>query len=65
MKFSGVITIDKGDVLARGQGQRSKAKVTEVKTQFSRFRTVAPVLIHILLRNEVQSGQKIADFDPN
>ena len=31
MKFSGVIAIDKTDVHARGQGQRSKVKVTEVK----------------------------------
>ena len=30
MKFSGVITIDKSDVHAKGQGQRSKVKVTEV-----------------------------------
>ena len=27
----------------KGQGQRSKVKVTEVKTQLSRFRTVTPV----------------------
>ena len=32
MKFSGVITNDKSDVHAKGQGQRSKVKVTEVKT---------------------------------
>ena len=32
MKFSGVITSGKRDVPAKGQGQRSKAKVTEVKT---------------------------------
>ena len=32
MKFSGVITNDRSDVHARGQGQRSKIKVTEVKT---------------------------------
>ena len=43
MKLSGVITIDKSDVHAKSQGQRSKVKVTEVKTQFSRFRTVTPV----------------------
>ena len=40
MKFSGVITNDKSDSHAKGQGQRSKVKVTEVKTPFSRFRTV-------------------------
>ena len=45
MKFSGVITMDRSDVHAKGQGQRSKVKVTEVNTQLSRFRT--PVWIHI------------------
>ena len=44
MKFSGVITIDKSNVHARGQGQRSKVKVTGDKkspilTQIGRFRT--------------------------
>ena len=34
MKFS-VITIDKSDVHAKGEGQRSKVKVTEVKTNFA------------------------------
>ena len=38
MKFSGVITIVRSDVHAKGQGQRSKVKVTEVNTQLSRFR---------------------------
>ena len=33
MKFSGVITSDQGKVHAKGQGQRSKVKVTEVTTQ--------------------------------
>ena len=33
MKFSGVITTDQGNVHAKGQGQRSKVKVTEVTTQ--------------------------------
>ena len=33
MKFSGVITRDQGKVHAKGQGQRSKVKVTEVTTQ--------------------------------
>ena len=33
MKFSGVITLDQGKVHAKGQGQRSKVKVTEVMTQ--------------------------------
>ena len=35
------------DVHAKGQGQRSKVKVTEVTTQLYRFRTVTPVWIHI------------------
>ena len=47
MKFSGLITSDKSDVHAKGQGQRSKVKVTEVTTQLNRFRTVTPVWIHI------------------
>ena len=47
MKFSGVITNDQGKVHAKGQGQRSKVKVTEVTTQLNRFRTVTPVWIHI------------------
>ena len=33
MKFSGVITTHQGNVHAKGQGQRSKVKVTEVTTQ--------------------------------
>ena len=47
MKFSGVITKDQGNVHAKGQGHRSKVKVTEVTTQLNRFRTVTPVWIHI------------------
>ena len=49
MKFSGVITIDISDVHAKGQGQRSKVKVTEVKKSetFICFRTVTPVWVHI------------------
>ena len=43
MKFSGVITMVRSDVHARGQGQRSNVKVTEVNTQFSRFRTLTLV----------------------
>ena len=43
MKFSGVITNDRSDVYAKVQGQRSKVKVTEVKTQISRFGTITPV----------------------
>ena len=48
------MTIDKSDIRARGQGQRSKVKVTEVKTQISHFRTVTPVWIDIRLWNDAQ-----------
>ena len=40
---------------AKLQGQRSKVKVTEVNNQFSRFRTVTPVWIHIWWWNDAQS----------
>ena len=55
MKFSGVITSDRSDVHAKGQGQRSKVKVTEVTTQLNRFRTVTPVWIHIWWWNDEYS----------
>ena len=55
MKFSGVITNDKSDVHAKGQGQRSKVKVTEVNTQLNRFRIVTPVWIHIWWWNDAYS----------
>ena len=55
MKFSGVITTDQGNVHAKGQGQRSKVKVTEVATQLSRFRTVTAVWIHIWWWNDTYS----------
>ena len=55
MKFSGVITNDQSKVHAKGQGQRSKVKVTEVKTQLNRFRTVTPVWIHIWWWNDAHS----------
>ena len=54
LKFS-VITIDRRDVHAKGQGQRPKVKVTEVMTPLNNFRTVTPVLIHILQWNDAQS----------
>ena len=47
MKFSEVIIIDRSDVHAKGQGRRSKVKVTEVMTPLGRFRTVPPVWIRI------------------
>ena len=55
MKFSGVITTDQGKAHAKGQGQRSKVKVTEVMTQLNRFRTVTPVWIHIWWWNDAYS----------
>ena len=58
MKFellSWVITNDKSDVRAKGQGQRSKVKVTEVNTQLNRFRTVTLVWIHIWWWNDTYS----------
>ena len=55
MKFSGVITKDQGMVHAKGQGQRSKVKVTEVTTQLNGFRTVTPAWIHIWWWNDAYS----------
>ena len=55
MKFSGVITNDQSKDHAKGQGQRSKVKVTEVTTQLNRFRTVTPVWIHIWWWNDAFS----------
>ena len=58
MKFSGVITMDRSDVRAKGQGQRSKVKVTEVNTQLSQFRTLTPVWIHIWQWNHAHSWKQ-------
>ena len=55
MKFSGVITNDQSKDHAKGQGQRSKVKVTEVTTQLNRFWTVTPVWIHIWWWNDAYS----------
>ena len=55
MKFSGVITNDQSKVYTKGQGQRSKVKVTEVTTQPNRFRTVTPVWIRIWWWNDAYS----------
>ena len=55
IKFSGVITNDKSDVHAKGQGQRPKVKVTEVMTIFSGFQIVTPVWIHILRWHDAYS----------
>ena len=48
------IAIDRSNVHAKGQDQRSKVKVTEVKTQFSYFGTITPVWIHIWRWNHAQ-----------
>ena len=58
MKFSGVITMVRSDVHAKGQGQRSKVKVTEVNTQLSRFRTLTPVWIDIWQWNHAHSWKQ-------
>ena len=58
MKFSGVITMVKSDVHPKGQGQRSKVKVTEVNTQLSHFRTLTPVWIHIWQWNHAHSWKQ-------
>ena len=55
MKLSGMITFDKSKRTAKGQGQRSKVKVTEVMTPLGRFRTLTPVRIHGWQRNFAHS----------
>ena len=55
MEFSGVITIGRSDVHAKGQGQRSKVKFTEVKNLFNRFWAVTPVGTHTWRWNHAQS----------
>ena len=54
MKFSGVITNNRSDVHAKGQGQRSNFNVTRLKkssilTQIGCFRTATLVWIHSLM----------------
>ena len=55
MKCPGFITKHQGNVYAKGQGQRSKVKVTEVTTQLNCFWTVTPVWIHIWWWNDTYS----------
>ena len=55
MEFPEVITNDRSDFHTKGQGQGLKVKVTEVKIQFNRFRTVPQVWIHIWWWNCVES----------
>ena len=55
MKFSRVITNDRSDVYAKVQGQKSKVKVAEIKTQINCFGTITPVWFHIWWWNDAQS----------
>ena len=49
----------KSDVRAKGQGQRSKVKVTEVNTQLSRFRTLNSSLnSHMAIKSCTRSSVK-------
>ena len=54
-EFLWVIANAQGEVYAKGQGQRLKVKVTDVKTQHKSFRPVTPVWIHIWWWNDAQS----------
>ena len=54
-KFSGMITNDKSDPYAKGQDQKSKVKVTQVKRTFSCLGAVTPFWIHIWLWTDAQS----------
>ena len=56
MKFSGIITVDRSDVHAKDQGQRSKVMVSEFKTQFSSFRTITAVWIQVWWWNDAKTG---------
>ena len=58
MKFSGDGSLDKRDNHGKGQGQRLKVKVAEVKTRYIRFRAVTPVYIHERLQNDTQSSKQ-------
>ena len=55
MKFSGIITNDRSDVHAKGQGQRLEVKVTEVKIPYSHLRTLILVWIDIWWWNYAKS----------
>ena len=55
MKFSGFMTNDQSKVHAKGQGQRSKVKITEVTTHLNRFRTVTLVWFDIWWWNDAYS----------
>ena len=53
--FTGMITNDRSDVYAKIRGQKSKVKVTEVKSQISHFRIITPVGFYIWWWNDAQS----------
>ena len=55
MKWSGIITNDQMEVHAKGQCQRSKVKVPEVKIRLNHFRAITPVWIQIWWWNDAQS----------
>ena len=80
MNFSGQEWLPMTEVMymqnAKGQGQRLKVKLTEVKSQLCRFRTITLVWFHIwwwclidfqghLSNFKVTQLEKIIDFDPN
>ena len=60
MKFSVVITIDKSDVHAKGRGQRSKVKVTEVKTNFVLIRAFPDCNFSLNSHMATKWGKKLA-----
>ena len=53
--FKELLPMTKVMSMQKGQGQRSKVKVTEVMTPLSRFRTVTPVWNHIWWWNDAYS----------
>ena len=56
MKFSRVFTIDRSDVHAKGQGERSRShKPKQILPQFGCFLIITPVSIHRWLWNHAQS----------
>ena len=70
MKFSGImksgITIDKSEVRAKGQGQRSRSqRWKQILPQFGHCRTLTPVWIHRWLQNDVQSLEMAKKRCPN
>ena len=54
LNFQELLLMTEVTSMQRGQGQRSRVKVTEVNNQLSHFRTITPVQIHIWW-NDAQS----------